>query len=273
MKLFRRLFAPAPVHRPVTLIHTPKCAGTFIQQAYRLHERPWIRTLGHGRLRDAAPDRSHAVVGLIREPGDWYASYVAFCRRSLGAAPQSVENFPATHPISIFSDDGRRGVTATLEAMADRALLQRLCAARVTANVYAREIPDVYEFMLRTGTGFWTWTMMHHYAAVPTEALRTADDVRSQAEAIAARVAFIHQETLCDDVQTVLGLPPPADRAPLNRSERSAQDVPGERARRLADGLDGAAYAILGRRHALPFAVAAVGPERTAPDVARRRTA
>ena len=244
--------------RPVTLIHTPKCAGTFIQQAYCLHERPWIRTIGHGCMRDTAPKgRRHVFVGLIREPVDWYASYVAFCRRSLSLEPQGDENFPATHPISIFSDNGRRSLAATLDAMSDRSLLEKLCADRVEAKIYAREIPDVYEFMLRTGTGFWTWTMMHHFADTTTAALRTAADVREQAASIARKVSFIRQHRLDEDMQSILRLPPPRQQPRMNASERTAADVPCPQTLTLASRLDGDAYASLGRQKCFGSTVAA----------------
>ena len=235
--------------RPVTLIHTPKCAGTFIQQAYCLHERPWIRTIGHGCMRDIEPKgRRHIVVGLIREPVDWYASYVAFCRRSLSLEPQSDENFPASHPISIFSDNGRRSLAATLHAMSDRSLLEKLCADGVVAKIYAREIPDVYEFMLRTGTGFWTWTMMHHFADTITAALRTAADVRAQTQSIARKVSFIRQHRLDEDMQSILRLASPRQQPRMNASERTASDVPCPQTLTLISRLDGDAYATLDRK-------------------------
>jgi hypothetical protein len=242
--------------RPVTLIHTPKCAGTFIQQAYALHERPWIRTIGHGCVRDTAPTgRTHSFVGLIREPIDWYASYVAFCRRSLGLQPQSIENFPPTHPISVFSDNGRRGLAATIQSMADRSLLEKLCADGVVANVYTRDIPDVYEFMLRTGSGFWTWTMMYHFSRTTTSALRTAADVHEQAEWIAREISFIHQDRIREDMQAVLRLKPPAEQPRINVSERTAADVPCPQTLALVARLDGDAYASLDSKR---------GPAKTA---------
>lgn len=275
-KLLRRLRNKVLklVTPPVTLIHTPKCAGTFIQQAYRLHERPWIRTIGHGRLRDTVPTgRHHAYVGLIREPVDWYASYLAFCRRSLAVEPQGAANFPATHPISIFSDNGRRTVARMVAAMADRSVLERLCADRVVARIYARDIPDVFEFMLRTGTGFWTWTMMHHFANTTTEALRTAADVRSQAEWIARTVSFIHQDNLHEDVQRVLRLRPPRDRSRINSSERQSGDLPGGTTLDLVAAFDGVTYAILAPRHCPKLPVGESGRHGTAAPFARGQAA
>jgi len=247
-RAFRRMHANITKRfvRPITFIHTPKCAGTFVQQAYGLHEKPWIRTIGHGCVRDIAPTgRHHAFVGLIREPVDWYASYVAFCRKSLNLQPQSVDNFPDTHPISVFSDNGRRSLTATIQSMADRSLLERLCTDGVVANVYARDIPDVYEFMLRTGSSFWTWTMMYHFSALCTSSLRTAADVRDQAKLISRRISFIRQHRLYEDMQSVLRLAPPMDRRRINSSERTSVDSPCQKARDLVTMLDGGAYAVL----------------------------
>lgn len=232
--------------RPITFIHTPKCAGTFIQQAYSLHKRPWIRTLGHGCVRDVKPfGRNHAFVGLIREPADWYASYVAFCRRSLGLQLQGDQNFPATHPISLFSDNGHKSLVDTIQSMADQSLLERLCTDGVVANVYARDMGDVYEFMLRTGSGFWTWTMMHHFSDSPTSTLRTAADVREQAKSIAQQISFIHQDRLSEDMKSVLRLPPPKRQQRINSSERSSADIPCPKARDLVAMLDGDVYAAL----------------------------
>jgi len=209
-----------------TIIHTPKCGGTFLHAAYRVHELPRIRSIGHGCLRQLLPaGRTGQLVGLIRDPIDWYTSYLAFCRQGLREAARSVENFPASHPICVFSKDGTSSLAEMIRAMANKALLTKLVATRSVANVYTLDISDVFEFMHRTDSGFWTWTMMYHFARCPTSALRNRDDVLQESVWIAKNVSFIHQEHLCEDVERVLKLAPPVGFKRMNCSKRTEADV------------------------------------------------
>jgi len=243
---FEKLIAKA-CGPSATIIHTPKCGGTFLHAAYNLQQSSRIRSIGHGCVRQLRPsERTGRLVGLIRDPIDWYTSYLAFCRRGLREAPQSDENFPNTHPICVFSDNGTSSLAQMIREMGDKGRIKKVCASGTVAKIYAGDIPDVYEFMLRTDSGFWTWTMMYHFGRRPISALRDRDDVLAEATWISKNVSFIHQERLCEDVQRILKLPSPATMARLNCSSRFESDLLGSDTVGIVARCDGHVAHVLG---------------------------
>ena len=242
IRVLRRLYGM--FNRQVVLIHTPKSAGSYINSQYQIGRSIGIVPVGHARFPVKRITRRSKVVGLIREPADWYASYLFFCRDSLARAPQSAANFPREHPIAAFSQNGQFGVTGMLSRMADSGFLQQLSESNITANVYKRSIPGVFEFMRRSGTGFWSWTMMYHFSPTPMERMRTRADVLREAERIRKNVEFIHQERVDADVEAILGLRRHVGER-VNTSPRPAAAISDE-ARILAKDLDGDIAEILG---------------------------
>ena len=229
----------------IIFVHTPKCAGSYVYKQYGLNSKLRIRPIGHGRLLSVSPKDGQQISGLIREPADWYMSYYKYCRYGLTIAPQSRYNFPGTHPIPYFSSNTEVDADAMVDNMADPAFVATIIEDGVVANLYTRDIPGVYEFMARTGCGFWTWTMMYHFGLVDIDQLRDRDDVLQEAGRIAVRTRFIRQENIDEDVSEHLGLAQRAGER-VNSQGRSSSE-------RLSDGsidkvyaLDGDVAAVLG---------------------------
>ena len=110
----------------VVLVHTPKCGGTYLSDQYGLKYWKNIRSVGHARREQCSKRSGERVVGLIRLPSDWYASYYWFCKKSLANSSQSNTNFPECHPISIFSENSNASFEKMMTNMQDKALLASL---------------------------------------------------------------------------------------------------------------------------------------------------
>jgi hypothetical protein len=227
------------------LIHTPKCAGSYINRQYRIHRQLRIMPVGHAQLRALELPAKTRVVGLIREPSDWYASYYVFARKSLTAAPQSSRNFPPHHPISVFSRNGADTLAQMLSNMACPEFLQQLLTNGISANVYGRSIDDIFGFMHRTRSGFWTWTMVHHFSRQHSQELQTASDVLQAARDIAREVGFIHQQRVDAGVEALLGLPRQQGER-VNVSQHSPAQAPDGEVSETVRALDGEVARILG---------------------------
>ena len=104
------------------------------------------------------------------------------------------------------------------------------------AVIYAREIAGVFDFIARTGFGFWTWTMLYHFSEIGPDAISVRDGVFVEARRIASEVKFIHQESIDEDVGRYLGLRPSAG-ARVNVSQlTSVIDADGQMLARKLDG-------------------------------------
>jgi len=239
-RLRRRLSTPE-----FLLIHTPKCAGTYLNRQYHLQDRENIASVGHEPLRRLKVSSQTKVVGLIRDPIDWYASFYFFCRRGLGSAPQNAGNFPVEHPISVFSRNGEAGLNEMIANMANKKLLSEVISSGMKANLYTRWMDDVFEFFHRTDCGYWTWTMMYHFSDKMTAELKSKQDVLREAERIIECIEFIHQERVDADVERILKIPGrPGKR--VNMSPRESQEPVLEQTREIVRQLDGDIAAVLG---------------------------
>jgi len=228
------------------LIHTPKCGGTYLMEHYGVRTSIRIRPVGHASVRSTRLFPRTRIVGLIRNPVDWYASYYWFCKKSLCDRPQSITNFPDRHPITLFSLGGKLSFDSMVSRMRDSAVLEEIVRLRTTACIYGRDIDDVFAFMLRTRTGFWTWTMLWHFWKHETRQLRTKVDVLRAAREISRCVEFIHQENIDEEARAVLQLGGVEPGEALNRSLRPTGDEPRTETRRYIAELDGEVAAILG---------------------------
>lgn len=233
----------------VLLIHTPKCAGTYLRRQYDI-DRNWrIRNVGHADFRSLRIASTTKIVGLVRDPADWYASYYFFCRQQLSNAPQSATNFPAQHPISVFTENGNASLERMITNMANREFLDRVIATGMQGNVYARNIDDIFGFMQRTESGFWTWTMMYHFSRHDTREMQSKVDVVKAAKEIGGYVNFIHQEKIDEDVESILQLPL-SEGARLNTSSRPSRHALDEATTLAIKNLDGdVAYVLGGYRY------------------------
>jgi hypothetical protein len=243
MRGYRRIYRAIFPH--VLLIHTPKCGGTYVRTHYQIASKSYIRDVGHATLRDFTTSRRTRVVGFIRDPMDWYASYYYFRVRGLKAAPATLDNFPPNHPVSVFSGrDG--GLPEMIRNMSSPDFIDSV--RPIVASIYMKDAPDLFSFMRRTQTGFWTWTMIHHFSRHRTADIAGRLGVIRAANEIAKQVSFIRQESIDEDVARILKLrAAPGSR--INVSERAdAGDQDGEAARAVA-ALDGEVAMILGGYH------------------------
>jgi len=190
----------------VILVHTPKCGGSYLHKQYNLLRNPYIKSVGHAHFRTLKYASRKKVVGLIRVPIDWYASYYYFCKKNLAEGPQSIGNFPIQHPVCVFSQNAELGLEQMICNMASQEFLENVVAEGITASVYARDIDDVFGFIMRTGTGFWSWTMMYHFSSRDTKEMTTKNDVVQEAKKISCYVDFIRQENIDFDVEKILNI-------------------------------------------------------------------
>ncbi len=239
-KLLWKLTAPK-----VLLVHTPKCAGTYLHQQYNIQQNWRIKTVGHTNFRLLKLSPKTKIVGLIREPVDWYASYYYFCKQQLSEAPQSIINFPIQHPISVFSKNGDTTLEQMIFNMANQEFLEHILMTGMKGNVYARSIDDIFDFMKRTESGFWSWTMMYHFSKQDTRELKTKSDVIQEAKEIVNYVNFIHQERIDEDVEKILNLPKQKGKR-MNTSSRPSRQVFNERIKSVIKDLDGEVAYVLG---------------------------
>jgi hypothetical protein len=185
------------------IVHTPKCGGTYLAHALGSNLRR-IDWRGHVNPRDIRGRRD--LYALIRHPYSWYASYVTFCRKNLHDAPQTRENFPLSHPITVLSDSGRLSVPETINRLCDDRVIAELESSGETPVVYGRDIPDLWPFILRTGSGFYTWTLVDLLHSGPTTEIRDRASLLAVLEAISRRVTFLRLEHLESDVARFLRL-------------------------------------------------------------------
>ena len=236
----------------VILVHTPKCGGTYLHEQHGLKYRKNIRSVGHAGRQQYSNRSNERVVGLIRVPSDWYASYYWFCKKSLDKSPQSETNFPKHHPISLFSEDANVSFQQMILNMQDEKLLSLLRSEGVPAMIYGREIMDVFCFLDRTHTGFWTWTVMYHFADIATECIRTREDAIEQAQKIALSTDFIRQEKIDSDASKFLGVRRrKGDR--INRAPRPAGWQMQAGIQEMIDALDGDVARIIYGHDELPL--------------------
>jgi hypothetical protein len=113
------------------------------------------------------------------------------------------------------------------------------------ARIYFADAPDLFAFMLRTGTGFWTWTMMHHFSRYQTTEITNRADAIESAREIAREVTFIRQEIIDEDVERILHLKSNPG-ARVNVSERARKLENEREMTRIVTALDGDVAAILG---------------------------
>ena len=216
------------------LIHTPKCGGTYVNRQYSLHRRIRVTNLGHVRRPLNSEIGRAQLVGMIRDPFDWYCSYHSFMRKSLSEEIQTKSNFPKSHPIAFFSKNGEREVNEMLRRMLETG--KDVETSFGPAVIYAHEISGVFDFMARTGFGFWTWTMLYHFSEIGPNAISNTDGVYVEARRIASEVKFVHQESIDEDVGRYLGLRARAG-ARVNVSQlTSVTDVEGQSLARRLDG-------------------------------------
>ena len=233
---------PDPV-KNILLIHTPKCGGTYLKHNYKIDAQDNVQDAGHSHLRAHRNVSNSTIVGLIREPLDWYASYYYFCRKSLNEAPQGGKNFPVNHPISILTDNATSTFEQMILNMMDTQFLKVYCQS--ISNIYARDTRDIFDFMLRTGCGFWTWTMMHHFSRKQTEEMSSREDVNRTCKDILLEVNFIHLETIDQDTNNLLGLKQDAGKS-INQSNRPTGECWDHTITEVAEKLDGTAAKLLG---------------------------
>jgi len=243
-RAFRILFWKVTEPR-VLLIHTPKCAGTYLHRQYNIHRKWHIKPVGHAHFRSLKISPKTRVVGLIREPMDWYASYYYFCKKSLSKNKQSIYNFPVQNPISVFSKNSDTTLEQMIFNMTDQKFLEDILKTGMTGNVYARNIDDIFDFMKRTESGFWSWTMMYHFSKLDTIEIKSKADVIQEAKHIVNYVDFIHQERIDEDTENILNLPLRKSER-LNRSSRPSLEIFSEEMKSAVKGLDGELAYILG---------------------------
>jgi hypothetical protein len=142
MRVFRSIYNKFNDH--ILLIHTPKCAGTYLHRQYGIHQKLNITPVGHVSYRSLNIEPKAKIVGLIREPTDWYASYYFFCKERLSHSPQNTANFPISHPISIFSDNANLGFEEMISNFLDVRFVQKKCEDNIIANIYKKDIGDVH---------------------------------------------------------------------------------------------------------------------------------
>ena len=171
--------------RPRTfVIHVPKCAGTYLlrhhfngtQVRRSLFRKVWYR--GHIRVRDLGVRRIDSLVATIRNPWDWYSSYYHFLIKEID---------PTNHPIRILSGDYDSFSTLTDNLSSPRFLDEK---EDVSPIIYEDLAPDIFPFMKRTGTGFWTWTVLFHLSCKDTEEFNCLNDVLTEIRTIRSRVGF-----------------------------------------------------------------------------------
>jgi hypothetical protein len=145
----------------------------------------------------------------------------------------------------MYSVDGTCSLSGMIINMCAPEFFERFGLVRKCACVYAADWPDAFAFMHRTGTGFWTWTLIHHFSRRPTTALRSRADVIVAAGEIAREIRFIRLEAIDAEARRVFG-PRRGDAMPLNVTPRPdrLQLLPGTA--EIADRLDGDIAHILG---------------------------
>ncbi len=77
--------------------------------------------------------------------------------------------------------------------LANPEFLENIISSGITAKAYARDINDTFNFMKRTDSGYWTWTMMYHFSLKDTREMQSKEDVLLEAKIISKYVNFVHQ--------------------------------------------------------------------------------
>lgn len=125
------------------LIHTPKCGGTYLRKKWKVSKRMGVRDVGHQSVRDVGLYKKTRVVGLVREPLDWYQSYFYFRTSSLNKLNASKANFPREHPISVFSKDGQCSFEEMIENMGSEEFLDRIIFSITPRPSWPREMTSL----------------------------------------------------------------------------------------------------------------------------------
>lgn len=231
--------------KQIIFIHTPKCGGTYIVKQYKLQENPRVKNVGHSSMRELNLNKRAKVVGLIREPLDWYQSYYFFCKKALELEVQSEDNFPETHPISAFSKNATVEFKDMIKNMDNQNFVKNISQNFDTARIYSHDIKDVYQFIERTQTGFWTWTMLYHFSSIDTVRLRTKSEVIKETKTIAQNINFIHQENIDEEVEKNLKLKKsPGTKKNVSHRHQLNSEMKG--IKRIISKLDGDVARILG---------------------------
>lgn len=89
-----------------TLLHTPRCAGHYLVEVFRAHgPPPWAATVDHnkdnGGVRELdAATRSRSLIGVVRNPWDWYVSWFYYndAAADLADCPRTIDGFRRALP-------------------------------------------------------------------------------------------------------------------------------------------------------------------------------
>ncbi|MEL7184873.1 MAG: hypothetical protein AAFN50_00385 [Pseudomonadota bacterium] len=105
-------------------IHTSRSAGTFLNKLIMDHVQSARMIQYHGHLRDLPQQFTHLpVIGLVRNPWDWYVSMFYDYRRKQQYIYQVLSNRGTLG----FADTVRRFLTLGDGSEENRRLLQQLC--------------------------------------------------------------------------------------------------------------------------------------------------
>ena len=195
------------------VIHMPKCGGTALREAVRSARLANIEVTDHVRLNEHWTQqgrlrRSPSVTaGLIREPLTWLRSYTAFRAEKLRTGLQSPTNFPYDHPISILINGSTSSLATATTNQNDPDFLLRAEQKFPQVTLYGRQIESPFGFMRKTGSGFWTWSILYHYGSQTMNALDSPAQVESQVRQIRDSVLLLRQECLAQDAERTLGIP------------------------------------------------------------------
>lgn len=203
----------ARTHRDYTpIIHMPKCGGTALLKALRNSSVRNVEVVGHVRAsslmhsRFRHPRRPARIVGLIRTPISWYASYRSFCALSLSKRPPSRKNFPPSHPISILSAGGTASIHEYLANMHDTQFLRDALKLFPESSIYGRTMPNPIRFMLQHNVGFFTWSWVYHFGSLLPSKVTSQAQLSHQLDYVRDQTLFLRQEHLETDVHSLLGL-------------------------------------------------------------------
>jgi hypothetical protein len=133
--------------------------------------------------------------------------------------------------------------------MSNKGFLKKIVSKNIIGNVYARNIPDIYEFMNRTNTGFWTWTMIYHFSNQSTFKFKNRNQVLEEAHNISKNIKFIHQENIDKDVEKILKINRKRGEK-INVSPRPARILQSDEIKKIIHKLDGdIAYILCGYKY------------------------
>lgn len=195
------------------VIHMPKCGGTALREAVRSARLANIEVTNHVRLNEHWTQRGRlrrnpsVTAGLIREPMSWLGSYTAFRAEKLRTGLQSPTNFPYDHPISILINGSASPLATAATNQSDPDFLLHAEQRFPQVTLYGRRIENPFGFMRKTGSGFWTWSILYHYGNQPMNALDSPAQLERQVRQIGDSVLLLRQEFLAQDAERILGVP------------------------------------------------------------------